>query len=310
MLARRVYISNFSGLGNRLESLVLAGMIEHRHGHQIVLDWPERGCLEVTGTRWGTISPWRRIGARKIRDFDEPILAGLGRIRTINLRATYGPRALQQHYLQPAAARLRPDPRIAQAIRWALAPFGDRPAIGVHIRHGDFHVPGDSYDARVVRHPGVPLWWYEYVMQRALTLFPSVFFVTGYSGASDTLERLRARFPIVTLPNAFGYRPLLAGHVSEGHPVVDMFALACCSVLVASPTSSFSHWAANMLGPPSATLLPPPRMTRAAPACGVARLAGRVLLDWRDAAEQGADVLPVLRDEDFPRPTEARTEWL
>jgi hypothetical protein len=69
--------------------------------------------------------------------------------------------------------------------------------------------------------------------------------------------------------------------------VVDLFALACCTTLIATPTSSFSHWAANVLGPRSRVILPPPRTTRANPQWGVAELTGSVVLDWRDAAARG-----------------------
>jgi hypothetical protein len=72
--------------------------------------------------------------------------------------------------------------------------------------------------------------------------------------------------------------------------VVDLFGLACCTTLIATPTSSFSHWAANCLGPPTRAILPPPRTTRAEPGWGVCEIRGGVALDWRDAAEKGTGV--------------------
>lgn len=309
-MTRRIYISNFSGLGNRLEALVIACMIQDRFGHLIHLSWPEKDSLRIAGTTRRRIPLWDRIGSLKLRDFDEPTLATLGKARVINLRSTYGPRELQRGYTLLTAARLSPHPLIASAIRQALARYGERPAVGVHLRQGDFHVSGESYDATAHRHPAPALWWYEHVMERYAQAFPGVYFVVGYSGDPGTLERLRQRFDIATLPAVFGYRTLMPGHSSVGHPVVDLFGLACCTTLIATPTSSFSHWAANMLGPRTRALLPPPRMTRAAPAFGIAELWGSTVLDWRDAAERGSGVTPLAAGSAPPRPSVAATDWL
>jgi hypothetical protein len=105
----------------------------------------------------------------------------------------------------------------------------------------------------------------------------------------------------------FSYRSLLPGHVSAGHPVADLFGLACCTALVATPTSSFSHWAANVLGPPTQFVIPPPRTTREAPAWAVGSLRGGVALDWRDAAEKAAGV-EIGRA--LPAPTPSVSDWL
>src|SRR6185503_14361644 len=68
-MKKKIYISNFSGLGNRLEALVLAAMIQDHSGHQILLDWPELDSLEVAGTRPGRLPPWERLFSMKLRDF-------------------------------------------------------------------------------------------------------------------------------------------------------------------------------------------------------------------------------------------------
>jgi hypothetical protein len=307
---KKLYISNFSGLGNRLEALVLASMIEERYGHSIHLSWPEKDSLRIAGTTPGRMPLWERFGSLKLRDFDEPTLRSLDSVRVINLRSTYGPRELQRRYVLPTAARLKPHPRIAAAIRETLARKGDRPAVAVHIRQGDFHVFADSYDATGHRHPAPGLWWYEHVMRAYAQAFEGVYFVLGYSGDPEPLGRLRQTFDIVSFPPVFRYAPLLPGHRSQGHAVVDLFGLACCTTLIATPTSSFSHWAANMLGPRTRSILPPPRMTRAKPAFGVAELRGSVALDWRDAAEQGAGVTPLPPGSALPHPTGPRTDWL
>jgi len=303
----KIYISNFSGLANRLEALVIASLIAERWGHSISLHWPEKDSLQIAGTTRARIRPWERIGSLKLRDFDEARLATLGEVRVINLRSTYGPRERQRACVLPTAARLKVHPRISAALREAFARFAGRPAVAVHLRQGDFAVSGDVYDANAHRHPAPGLWWYEHVMGEYARAHPGVYFVVGYSGESDALSRLQSRFDIVTLPAVFDYQSLLPGHRSAGHPVVDLFGLACCSVLIPTPTSSFSHWAANVLGPRTQVILPPPRTTRAQPEWGVCEMRGSVVLDWRDAAEKGTGVR---MGGTLPAPTPPVTDWL
>lgn len=207
----------------------------------------------------------------------------------------------------PTGARLRAHPRIAAAIRETFAPRAGRPAVAVHLRQGDFHVAGDRYDATAKRHPAPGAWWYEHVMREYVRAHPSVYFVVGYSGDPQTLRRWQGEFDVVTLPAVFAYETLLPGHSSAGHPVVDLFGLACCTTLLATPTSSFSHWAANVLGPPTRALLPPPQTTRARPEWRIAELRGAVALDWRDAAERGVGTHAA---DTLPAPTPPVTDWL
>ena len=282
-------------------------MIAERWAHAIFLDWPEKGSLRIAGTEPGRIRLWERIGSVKLRDFDAARLGTLGDARIISLRSTYGPRELQRRFVLPTAARLKPDERIAAAIRETFARYAGRPAVGVHIRHGDFDVAGDVYDAGAHRHPAPGMWWYEHVMRDYARAHPGVYFVVGYSGDPAALERLRSSFEVVTLPALFDYQRLLPGHRSAGSPVVDLFGLACCTTLVAAPTSSFSHWAANALGPRTRTILPPPKTTRSDPRWGVADLQGSVVLDWRDAAERGAGVTT---GGALPAPTPPVSDWL
>jgi hypothetical protein len=309
-MRKKIYLSNFSGLGNRLENLVQAAMIQDHFGHEIFLDWPEGESLQVGGTRRGSLPLWERPFSLKVRDFDEAQLQTLKEVRIISLRSTYGPRELQRRYVLPTAERLRPHLRITETIRQTLQTFGERPAVGVHIRQGDFHVFDELYDAAGHRHPSPALWWYEHVMGLYARTFPRVYFVLGFSGEPQALAGLKEKFEIVSFPAPFRYQVLLPGHRSEGHPVADLFGLACCTILIASPTSTFSHWSANMLGPRTRTVLPPPRMTRDAPALGVAELWGSVLLDWRDAAEKGAGVAPLGPGGALPAPAAPATRWL
>lgn len=309
-MKKKIYIANTSGLGNRLESLVLASMIEDRFGHRIYLDWPEADCLHVAGTHVGALPFWERPWSAKVRNFDMAEFETLGKVDVISLRGTFGPRELQRRYVQPTAARLRPHPRIGAAIRDTFATRPGRPAVAVHIRQGDYVVASDNYDAASTRHPAPPLWWYEHVMEAWVRRYPDVFFALGYSGDPAALAQLEKRFDIVTFPQVFDYRPLLPGHASAGHPVVDMFGLACCTTLIATSTSNFSHWACNLLGPRSRSVLPPPRMTRDAAAFGIADLWGCVMLDWREAAQTGHGVSLIGSDRDIPPPSPPVTDWL
>ena len=304
---KKIYISNFSGLANRLEALVIASLIADRWGHSIFLDWPEKESLSIAGAGKGWIKPWERIGGLKLRDFDAEKLAALGESRVISLRSTYGPRELQRRYVMPTAARLAPHRRIAEAIREGFARFAGRPAVAVHLRQGDFDVAAETYDANAHRHPAPGLWWYEHVMREYARAFPGVYFVVGYSGEPAALAQLQSQFDVTTLAPVFQYRSLLPGHRSAGHPVVDLFGLACCTTLIATPTSTFSHWAANVLGPPTRVILPPPRTTRSHPEWGVAQMRGGVALDWRDAAERGTGVG---MGGALPAPTPPVTDWL
>jgi hypothetical protein len=70
------------------------------------------------------------------------------------------------------------------------------------------------------------------------------------------------------------------GHRASTHPVADLFALACCEVIVATPLSSFSHFAANALGPSTTCVVPPQRMQAGEyPLCRV-DMHGQLLSDW------------------------------
>ncbi len=308
---KRIFISNFAGLADRLETLVLAAMIENQFGHRIVLDWPEGDSLRVAGTDVGRLMPWQRIGAKKIRDFGRADLEAIGRHARISLRATYGPDDMQQRYLLPTAARLRPHRRVVETVVNGFDRLRSRRIVGVHIRHGDFHLTdGDTYDARSLRHPAVPLWWYEQVMSMFVRHDANVCFLLCFSGDSSNMHSLRDKFDVVTLPKALDYQPMQAGHASTGHPVIDLFGLACCSTLIASPTSSFSHWAANMLGPETTSIIPPPVARRPHPAQNAVRLHGRILRDWRAAAEQGAFATPIADVDSLPRSQPAQFDWL
>ncbi|MBP2678362.1 MAG: hypothetical protein H6Q83_2243, partial [Deltaproteobacteria bacterium] len=58
-----VYIDDFVGVSNKLETLPMAFAIRKAFGHEIVLDWPELDSFRVEDTRRGSVRILARIGA-------------------------------------------------------------------------------------------------------------------------------------------------------------------------------------------------------------------------------------------------------
>jgi len=93
--------------------------------------------------------------------------------------------------------------------------------------------------------------------------------------------------------------------------VADLFALACCPVILATPISGYSHWAANALGRPSTCIVPLPGATRDKPSKGIVNLYGRRLPRWRAAGREGTDTIEVSNHfEGVDLSREADTDWL
>jgi hypothetical protein len=252
-----------------------------------------------------------RIGAIRVRSCDDKLFAEL-KGRKIILRSLDGPAfRLDPIYLE-VAARVRLKPELAGAIRKTFSRFGDRPLVGVHLRRGDYaDVSGDGYDVTTVEWPSVPLWWYEHAMAAVVRRQKNALFFFSATGAPDFHAAIRKNFDVVSLevPNPYGYKG--GGHESLVHPVADMFALACCPVILATPLSGYSHWAANVLGGPSTCLVPIPGMTRSEPAIGILRLHGMRLPVWRAFGRQSRNTPRAsgdLGEVDFSRP--ACTDWL
>jgi hypothetical protein len=176
----------------------------------------------------------------------------------------------------------------------ALRKIGPRPVVGVHLRRGDFPLCCEEvYDLHQTMLSAVPLWWHEWMMRAIVRRQPSVRFLLCHNGASDAAAQLKKEFEVVEVPLPNPYkRP--TGHQSAHHPVADLFALACCPVILATPVSSFSHYAANVLGDAATCLLPPPQRNRAAPAVVQVRVNRRLLRHWVDAClGKDGKVLPL-----------------
>jgi hypothetical protein len=98
-------------------------------------------------------------------------------------------------------------------------------------------------------------------------------------------------------------------HRSTINPVADLFALACCPTLLATPISGYSHWAANALGAPTTCIVPIPGATRADPKAGRIDMYGARMPRWRAAGRTGSDTQPLdIGTLDLNKP--AHLDWL
>jgi hypothetical protein len=308
---KRIYIENCGGLCNRLEMFVLAYAIYRAFGHEIYLGWPELDALQVGKTRRGTPGLCGRWRAARVRICSEDLFQSLASRRNIILRGVAGPDARMEAVYSEAASHLGLTAPIARELAEFFRAIGPRPVVGIHLRQGDYPLLSDDlYDLRQATLSAVPVWWHEWVMGAILKQQPATRFLLCHNGSPEAAARLKRNFDVLEVPVPNPYKTFW-GHHSLHHPVADLFALACCPVILATPVSSFSHYAANVLGPESTCLMPPPRMTRLSPALVSTRIARRPLQRWVEASlnGQGAEVpLSTFSGIDLNQP--ARTAWL
>jgi len=312
MFTRRIYLQDFIGLCNRLEALALAFALRAAHGHEIHLDWPELDSFSVADTHRGGPGLFGRLGAIKLRQCSADLFSQLRQQRKIILRGWIGPEPELQAVYPTLPGKLRLSLALRTAIQATFAELGPHPVVGIHVRQGDF-TEGDPerYDAIACRYPAVPLWWYEHAMEQILERSPETRFLLCYTGELSHLDRWRRRFRIVEVPTVSPYKYKGADHASARHPVADLFALACCPTLLATPISSFSHWAANVLGGPTVCLTPPLQTQRATPAICRVNLRGKVLPHWLAAGRQGVGLQPVNAALDgVDLSCRASTDWI
>ena len=307
----KLYIDEFVGISNRLEALPYAFAIRKAYGHDIVLDWHELDSFSVDDTRRGKVRLLARIGAVRVRDNNAEQLFDTLRGKKIILRALEGPDdKLAPIYLE-AAARLHLAPHLAASIRSAFASVQGRPVVGVHIRQGDYELADPNRYDIGKEWPAVPGWWYHKLMEQIRAKQPDVCFFLSCTGDPAAFRELHEQFDVFTLDVRSHYDYKGDDHRSTVNPVADLFALACCPVILATPISGYSHWAANALGPASICIVPRPGATPEHPLAGAVRLYGKRLTRWRAAGRTGSDTEPLddsLAGIDLSKP--ADTSWL
>ena len=172
-----------------------------------------------------------------------------------------GPDALLKPRYLDAARRVHLAPALADSVRATFARHAGRPVVAVHLRQGDYRlVSPERYDIGT-EWPAVPLWWYRSAMTAIRQVRPDTAFFLAGNGDPMLHAELVRDFDVFTLEveSHYGYKK--DDHSSRVNPVADLFALACCPVLLATPVSGFSHWAANALGTPSTCIVPMPGAT-------------------------------------------------
>jgi len=294
----KVFIGNYTGICNHLESVVLAFAIRERFGHEIWLDWPELDAFSIQSTRVGGRRLHHRLNTVKYRGASPDEFERLRADRHIDLRGYLGaPEALLDAQLPQVVRSLKLAPELARRIREFFAGIA-APVVGVHIRRGDFVVDPDPHR----RHRATSDEDLMFSMERIQRGAPDAVFFLSYTGRAEDYRFLSDRFRCVSLPIPSPYSHHGPTQASEKHPIADLFALACCTQIVVTPRSSYSHWAANCLGAPSLGIAPV-RTAGGRAALSVSRL-GRCRLPhymqepWKPTPDP------------LPAPTRAHTEWL
>lgn len=305
----KLYIDEFVGISNRLETLPLAFAIRKAFGHDIVLDWRELDSMSVAETARGKVGALAKLGALRVRQCDRALFDRL-KNRKIVLRSLDGPAELLDPIYLEVGRKVQPAPALVRDIVATFERARGRPVVGVHIRHGDYELESEEV-YRVDREwPAVPVWWYAAAMAAVRRVQPGVVFFLAGTGDPAAIPEL-AGFDTLCLSVGSSYHYKGEAHGSKVNPVADLFALACCPVILATPLSGYSHWAANVLGPPSECVVPLPGATRERPLRARVSLYGERLPRWRATARSMADSRPL--DErfsglDLERP--ADTRWL
>lgn len=307
----KIFVTNFTGLCNRLEALVVAYSIRDYYGHDIFLDWPELDSFHIHSTKRGKLRWFNRLNCIKTRDCSAEEFCELGRYRNIIVRGITGGRAEALNRALPIVANdIRLAPHLVQSIEKLFKKIGDNPIVGVHLRRGDFKGHGeDIYDATKNRHPALPDWWIYWAMGEIRKKEPRVKFYLSYTGNPDSCTWLTNEYDCILLDAKNPYRKHF-GHASYTDPVGDLFALACCPTILATPVSSFSHWAANILGIQSRVIMPTLVTSKRDPQMICPILGQQRLPAWNDLCRKGLGARNVFSLADLPEIAPVRTDWL
>jgi hypothetical protein len=307
----KLYIDEFVGITNRLETLPLAFALQKAHGHSITLNWHELDSFSVDQTQTGNIGFWQKLGAERVRGCDAQKFNALQH-RSLVLRSLDGPSEILDPIYMEVARKIHLKPHLVSVIQSSFVPYLQRPVVGVHIRHGDYHLENaDRYVVAGVEWPAIPVWWFEKVMAKIVAKQPDICFLLSSTGDPNSYPSLRRNFDVFTVdaPSPYSYKG--ADHHSVVNPVADLFALACSPVMLATPISGYSHWAANVLGAPTTCIVPLPDATPENMLCGRVDLYGRRLPVWRRSGREGTNISPLdsnLTGVDFSQ--KAKLDWL
>jgi hypothetical protein len=309
---KRAFITEYVGLSTRLEALALAFMISDYFGHEVCIDWNELDALHIIGARIKGRGLIGRLNSLKLKGDTRENFHLVASHRNINIRTHEGPRHLLEKYLLPTARRVKLRPDLIEVIRNTFAAYAQRPLVGVHIRRGDFPIMSKGeFDVNAFLWPAVPDWWYEHVMTQIQRVVPNVVFFVSCSGSLDEFPDLQKNFDIFDLPAASPYGYKEAGHQSRRHPAADLFALGCCNTLIGSTCSTFTHYAANMLGQPTTILVPPAHKTfPSAPEFCSVDMYGRGAFDWYDACRTGRGLKAVTDAGTLRITNGANVDWM
>ena len=308
---KRVFVTEYVGLSTRLEALAMAFLISEHYGHEVCVDWHELDALNVVGARRRKRGLLGRIDSLKLRDYSPESFHRIAKHRNVVLRTHEGPRHLLEKLYLPTARRVKLRPDLIDVIRETLGRCAGRPLIGVHIRRGDFALASEEeFDVNATEWPAAPDWWYAHVMGAIRKSFPNVAFFVACTGSLDDYPWLKD-FDAFDLPTSFPYGYKGPSHSARRHPAADLFALGCCNVIVGTPCSTFSHYAADMLGDPTTVLVPTAtKMTRGAPSFGRLDLYGRGAFDYYAACRAGTGQVPVTNPGTLPVGLGANVDWM
>ncbi|HAM53838.1 MAG TPA: hypothetical protein DCP92_25260 [Nitrospiraceae bacterium] len=308
----RVYIDDYNGITAHLETLTMAFAIRKAYGHEIALDWRELDALEIKETIQRRVTILTKIGAVRLRHSCDKHTFQTLKGKKIICRSEDGPAEILDPIYLEVAKKVKIKRDVVDKIVRIFNAIQDRPIVGLQIRRGDFSLASEHvYDPTLTEWPAVPLWWYEKVMNALLKNQKELKFFLSASGDPASYAALRRNFDILTLDIPSPYHWKGPGHQSEIHPVADLFALACCPLILATPVSNFSHWAANVLGYPSTTLIPLKGACPDKPLTGILSLYGQRLSVWRKVCRSENSEL--VKKFDFENPlqsTPSRTDWL
>jgi hypothetical protein len=291
----KLYIEEFVGITNRLETLPLAFAIQQEYGHDIILDWRELDSFSVDGTRRGKVTLLAKLGAERVRNCDEALFSRLTGKKVL-LRSLEGPPERLDPIYMDVAARIHLKEHLAAEVRAMFSAVSSRPVVGIHIRHGDFRLADPSvYSIDPPEWPAVPIWWYEQSMAALVRKNKDICFFLSCTEDPDYHGTLTKNFDVITAPvqSHYGYKNKGDEHCSTVNPLADLFALACCPVVLATPISCFSHWAVNVLGIQAVSIVPLPGASEAHPLMGAVRLYGSRLPHWTAAGRTGNYVTPL-----------------